>query len=121
MTKLLDNLTAEMSKLKYRGQTPMRSKGPSEFVSWNHNFIPYRRGNTPVQILRRERNQREDKRIRDRFQNVVLEEEPKFIDEEGEAEDNIHCMEDEVDCCFLTQAEYEEALIDEKITEEDVY
>ena len=30
-------------------------------------------------------------------------------------------MEDEVDYSFLTQVEYEEALIDEKITEEAVY
>ena len=30
-------------------------------------------------------------------------------------------MEDEVDCSFLTQAEDEEALIDEQITEEAVY
>ena len=30
-------------------------------------------------------------------------------------------MEDEVDCSFLTQEEYEEALIDEQITEEAFY
>ena len=30
-------------------------------------------------------------------------------------------MEDEVDYSFLTQAEYEEALIDEQITEEALY
>ena len=75
----------------------------------------------PVQILRRERNQGEYQRIRAPFQNDVLEEEPEFIEEEEEAEDNIHCMEDEVDCSFLTQAEYEDALIDEQITEEAVY
>ena len=33
----------------------------------------------------------------------------------------MQCMEDEVDYSFLTQAEYEEALIDEQITEEAVY
>ena len=101
MTKLLDNLTAEMSKLKDQGQIPVRGKGPSDFAPWNPNFLPYRRVNPPVQILRRERNQGEDQRIRAPFQNVVLEEEPEFI-EEGEAEDNIHFMEDEVDCSFLT-------------------
>ena len=68
----------------------------------NPNFVPYRRGNPPVQILRRERNQGEYQRIRAPFQNVVLEEEPEFIEEEGEAEENIHCMEDEVDYSFLT-------------------
>ena len=31
MTKLLDNLTAEMSKLKDQGQIPVRGKGPSDF------------------------------------------------------------------------------------------
>ena len=60
MTKLLDNLTAEMSKLKDQGHLPMRGKGPSDFAPQNPNFAPYRRGNPPVQILRRERNQGED-------------------------------------------------------------
>ena len=113
MIKLLDNLTAEMSKLRGQGHLPMRGTGPSDFAPRNPNFVPYRRGNPPVQILRRERNQGEDQRIRAPFQNVALEEEPEFIEEEGEYEDNIHYMEDEVDYSFLTQAEYEEALIDE--------
>ena len=99
----------------------MRGKGPSYFVPRNPNFVPYRRGNPPVQILRRERNQVEDQRIKAPFQNIVLEEEQEFIQEEGEVEDNIHCMEDGVDYSFLTQAEYEEALIDEQISEEAVY
>ena len=73
MTKLLDNLIVEMSKLKYQGHLPMRGKGPSDFSPQNPNFVPYRRGNPPVQILRRERNQGEDQRIRAPFQNVVLE------------------------------------------------
>ena len=102
MTKLLDNLTAEMSKLKDQGHLPMRGKGPSDFAPRNPNFIPYRRGNPPIHILRREKNQGEDQRIRAPFQNVVLEEELEFIEDEGEDEDNIHCMEDEVDYSFLT-------------------
>ena len=32
MTKLLDNLTTEMSKLKDQGQMPVRGKGPSDFA-----------------------------------------------------------------------------------------
>ena len=48
MTKLLDNLTAEMSKLKDKGQIPMRGKGPGDFAPRNPNFIPYRRGNPRV-------------------------------------------------------------------------
>ena len=75
MTKILDNLTAEMSKLKDQGHMPMRGMGPSDFPPRNPNFVPYRRGNPPVQILRKERNQGEDQSIRDPFQNVVLEEE----------------------------------------------
>ena len=82
----------------------MRGKGPNDFSNRNPNFFPYRRGNPPVYILRRERNQGEDHRIRAPFQNVVLEEELEFIQEEGEADDNINCMEDEVDYYFLTHA-----------------
>ena len=121
MKKLLDNLTAEMSKLKDQGQIPMRGKGPSYFVPQNPNFVPYRRGNPLVQILIRERDQGEDQRIIAPFKNVVLEEESKFIEEEGEAEENIHSIEDDVDYSFLTQAKYEEALIDEQISEEIGY
>ena len=76
VTKLLDNLIAGMSKLKDQGHMPVRGKGPSDFAPRNPNFVPYRRGNPPVQILRREINQGEDQRIRDPFQNVVLEEDP---------------------------------------------
>ena len=66
-------------------------------------------------------NQAEDPSIIAPFQNVVLEEEPEFTQEEGEAEDNINCMEDEVDYSFLTQADYEEALMNEHILEEYFY
>ena len=59
MTKILDNLTAEMSKLKDQGRLPVRGKGPSDFAPWNPIFVPYRRGNPPIQILRREKNQGE--------------------------------------------------------------
>ena len=82
MTKLLDNLTTEMSKWKDQGHILMRGKGPSEFAPQNPNFVPYRRGNPPVQILKRERNQGKDQRIRVPFQNTVLEEEPEFIEDE---------------------------------------
>ena len=118
---MLDNLTAKMSKLKDQDHLPVRGKGPSDIATRNPNFVPYRRGKPPVQILRRERSQGEDQRIRAPFQNTVLEEEPEFIEEEREAEDNIDCMEDEVDYSFMTQVEYEEALVDEHITEEAIY
>ena len=51
----------------------------------------------------------------------MLEEEPNFTEEEGEVEDNINCMEDEVDLSFITQADYEEALMNEQIMEESLY
>ena len=51
----------------------------------------------------------------------MLEDEQQFAKEEGEAEDNIKCMEDEVDLSFLTQAYYEEALMNEQIMEESLY
>ena len=52
---------------------------------------------------------------------MVLEEEEEFAQGEGEAEENINCVEDEVDISFLTQSDYEEALINEHITEESLY
>ena len=121
MAKMMDSLTAEMSRIKDRGKITMRGKGPNDFAPRNHNFVPYRRNNPPAQILQRDRNQAEDQRIRAPFQNVVLEEEPEFTQEEGEANDNINYMEDEVDLSFLTQAGYEESLMNEKIMEESLY
>ena len=93
MAKMLDSLIAEMSRLKDRGEIPVRGKGPNDFAPRNTNFVPYRRNNPPAHILQRNRNQAEDQRIRAPFQNVVLEEEPKFT-QEGEAEENINYMED---------------------------
>ena len=51
----------------------------------------------------------------------MLEEEEELTQGEGEAEVNINCMEDEVDLSFLTRSDYEEALINEHITEESLY
>ena len=72
MAKMLDNLIVEMSKLKDRGQLPVRGKGPNEFAPRNPNIFPYRRNNPQVQILQRDRNPTEEQRIRAPFQNVVL-------------------------------------------------
>ena len=80
----------------------MRGKGPNDFAPRNPNFVPYRRNNPPTQILERDRNQAEDQIIKAPFQNAVLEEEQEFAQEEGEEEDNINCMEYEVDLYFLT-------------------
>ena len=117
---MLDSLNTEMSRLMDRGKIPVKGKGPNDFANRNPNFVPYRRNNQLAQILQRDRNQVEDQRIRAPFQNAILEEEPKFTQEEGEAEDNINC-EDEVNLSFLTQANYEEALMNEQIMEEYLY
>ena len=99
----------------------MRGKGTNVFTPINPNFVPHRRNNPLAQILQRDKNQVEDQRIRAPFQNAVLEEEPDFTQEEGEAEDNINCMEHEVDYSFLTQADYEESLMNEQTMEESLY
>ena len=64
MEKMLDSLTAEMSRLKDRGKIPVRGKGPNDFSPRNLNFVPYRRNNQPAEILQRDRNQDKDQRIR---------------------------------------------------------
>ena len=51
----------------------------------------------------------------------MLEEEQELNQEGGDEEDNINCMEDAVDHSFLTQVDYEESLMNEQITEEDLY
>ena len=60
MAKMLDSLTAEMSRLKYRGKIPVRGKWINDFAPRNPNFVPYRRNNPPSKILQRDRNQAED-------------------------------------------------------------
>ena len=100
-----------MSRLKDRGKIPVRGKGPNDFALRNPNFVPYRINNPSAQILQRDRNQDEDQRIKAPFQHDVLEEEADFTQEEGEAKYNINYMEGEFDYSFLTQADYEEALM----------
>ena len=48
MVKMLDSLTADMSRLKDRGKIPVRGKGPNDFSPINPNFVPYRRNNPPA-------------------------------------------------------------------------
>ena len=64
MAKMLDSLTTEMSKLQYRGQQPMRGKGPNDISPQKLNPFPYRRNNPLAQILQRDRNPAKDQRIR---------------------------------------------------------
>ena len=89
----------------------MRGKGSNEFAPRNLNIFPYRRRNPQAHILQRDRNPAEEKRIKAPFQNVVFEEEEEFAQKEGEAEENIDCMEDEFDLSLLTQSNYEESIM----------
>ena len=78
MAKMLDNLTVEMSKLKYWGQLPIRGKGSNDFSPKNPNIFPYRRNDPQAQILQRDRNLAEKQRIKAPFQNSMLEKEQEL-------------------------------------------
>jgi len=104
MAKMLDSLTSEMSKLRVQGNQPMKGKEPNNF-------------NKQVHILQRDRDAAEDQRIRAPFQNAVLHEEQDLSQGEGEEYDDINCVEDQVDSSFLTQCDYEEALMSEQINQ----
>jgi hypothetical protein len=114
MAKMLDSLTSEMSKLKVQNQQPARAKEPNAFAPRNPNAFPYRRNNPQVQILQRDRNPVDDQRIRPPFQNAVLDEEKQPPHDEIEDADEINCFGDENDSSFLTQVDYEEALMDQQ-------
>jgi len=120
MAKMLDNLTSEMSKLKVQNEQPARAKEPNTFTPRNPNAFPYRRNNPQVQILQRDRNPVDDKRVRPPFQNAVLDEEQQPPHDEIEDADEINCFGDENDTSFLTQVDYEEALMDQQILEASV-
>jgi ribonuclease HI len=122
MAKMLENLTSEMSKLKIQNQQPAKAKEPNTFAPRNPNVFPYRRNNSPVQILQRDRNPaaNEEQRIRAPLQNAVLDEEPQPSSDEIEDADEINCFGDENKSSFLTQIDYEEALMDQQIQEAGV-
>lgn len=120
MAKMLDNLTSEMSKLKIQSQHLARIKEPNSYAPRNPNAFPYRRNNQQVQILQRDKNVADDKRIRAPFQNAMLEEEQEIPHDEVEEEDDINCSGDENDSSFLTQVDYEEAQMDEEIHEASI-
>jgi hypothetical protein len=120
MANMLDNLTSEMSKLKIQNQQLARTKEPNAFSPRNLNAFPYRRNNQQVQILQRYRNAADDQRIRPPFQNAMLEEEQQPSHDEVEEADEINCFGDENDSSFLTQVDYEEALMDQQIHEASI-
>jgi hypothetical protein len=120
MAKMLDSLTSEMSKLKVQNQQPARAKKPNTFAPRNPNAFPYRRNNPQVQILQRDKNLVDDHRVRPPFQNAVLDEEQQPPHDEIEDADEINCFGDENDTSFLTQVDYEEAMMDQQIQEASV-
>jgi hypothetical protein len=70
-------------------------------------------------------NAADDQRIRPPFQNAMPKEEQQISRDEVEEVDDINCFGDENDSSFLTQIDYEEALMDQEIheasNEESVY
>jgi len=69
-----------------------------------------------VHILQRERNATEDQKIKPPLPNTILDEyDDNECQEEEYEEDNIHCVEAELERSHLTQDEYEEALINEQV------
>jgi hypothetical protein len=57
--------------------------------------------------LKKERNPTEDQKVKAPLQNTMMDED----------EDNIHCVGDEAGKSYLTQHDYEEALMNEQINE----
>jgi hypothetical protein len=117
LAKMLESLTSEMSKLKIENKQPAKGKGSYEYPHRNPNQNPntFRRNNQQTQILRRERNPTEDQKVRAPLQNTVMDEDEDDFQEEEE--DNIHCVGDDAGKSYLTQHDYEEALMTEQINE----
>jgi hypothetical protein len=117
---MLESLTSEMSKLKIENKQPAKGKGSYEYPHRNPNQNPntFRRNNQQVQILKRERNPTEDQKVKAPLQNTVMDEDEDDFQEEEE--DNIHCVGDDAGKSYLTQNDYEEALMNEQINENSV-
>ena len=103
MTKMIESLAAEISKLKVE-QTSGITRQQNTFAPRNPN--PFRKANEQLQIMQRGEESKEDQKVKAPFQNVVMEGE-QF----EEDEDEIHCMEDKGNVAFLTLAEYEQSLL----------
>jgi hypothetical protein len=92
----------------------VKGRGTYDSAGRNPNQNPsnFRRNNQPTQILQREKNPTEDQRIKVPLQNVVMDEDEGDYQEDGE--DNIHCVGEETGKSYLTQHDYEEALMTEQ-------
>jgi hypothetical protein len=114
MDKMLESLTSEISKLKIENKKPAKGRGTYDYAGRNPNQNPnnFRRNNQPTQILQREKNPTEDQRIKAPLQNVVMDKDEGDYQENGEH--NIHCVGEETGKSYLTQHDYEEALMTEQ-------
>jgi len=115
---MLESLTSEMSKLKIENKQPVKGKGTYDYTNINSNQNPnnFRRNNQQVQILQREWNPTDDQKIKAPLQNTVMDEYDEDECPEDE-EDNIHYVKAELEQSYLTQNDYEEALINEQVNE----
>ena len=109
MTKMIESLATEISKLKVE-QSSWKARLPNTFAPRNPN--PFRRANEQLQIIQRGKQASEEQRVKTPFQNVVMEE------EQFDEEDEIHCMEDKGSAAFLTLATYEESLLKDHTSQE---
>ena len=120
LAKMLESLTSEISKLKIENKQPTQGKGSYEYPHRNPNQNPntFRRNNQQFQILKKERNPTEDQKVRSPLQNTMMEEDEDDFQEEEE--DNIHYIGDDARKYYLTQHDYEEALMTEQVNENSV-
>lgn len=109
MTKMIDLLASEVSKLKVE-QNSGKGRVPNTFAPPNPN--PYRRENEQLQILQRNKDANEGQRVKTPFQNAVMEE------EQFEEDDEVHCMEDKGSANLLIKAAYEKSLFNDQISQE---
>ena len=72
MTKMIESLAAEISKLKVK-QTSGKTRQQNAFAPRNPNL--FRKANEQLQIMQRGEETKEDHKVKAPFQNVVMEEE----------------------------------------------
>jgi hypothetical protein len=110
VTKLLKSLSTRMERLELEGKQSYRNfQNPD-------NRGSFKRPNNAPQIIQRDQRNRDkdDQRIQDPLQNNLV------TDEEGEEEEldpEIHCLGDTSSFPHLTQAAYEESLMDSQLNE----
>ena len=102
--------------MKIEKKQPIKGRNSNEYNNWNENQNSnnFRRNNQQVQLLERERNPTDDQKVKAPFQNIVMDEDEDVFQE---GEDDIHCVEGQEEESYLTQSEYEGALLDEQLNQ----